>query len=282
MRLPALATATLPSRHRVFCTRPAEVPLLMKQTAPYFRHGITLAAGDWVLDVGANIGLFSLQASEWGRRPLNGLAIEAAPALAHALQANLAAHAPAPSLPGHVGLRAVACAAGAAQGEIEFNYFPRATMLSTAHPQALLGRTMRDQIAEELAHLPARWRFLARCPQAVRRALVGLALKLWLRPRLHRCPVRTLSDLIEAHAVPRVDLLKIDVEHAELDVLRGLSDAHWPGVRQVVMEVHDVHGRLAHVLALLRRHGLGRIVHAQSPALARFGVWQVWAMRGVG
>jgi len=49
-----------------------------------------------------------------------------------------------------------------------------------------------------------------------------------------------------------------------------------------VMEVHDVHGRLAHVLALLRRHGLGRIVHAQSPALARFGVWQVWAMRGVG
>ena len=215
-----------------------------------------------------------------GGRPLNGLASEAAPALAQALQSNLAAHAPAPSLPGHPGLRAVACAAGAAPGEIEFNYFPRATMLSTAHPQALLGRAMRDQVAEELAHLPARWRFLARCPQSMRRAMVGLALKLWLRPQLHRCRVRTLSDLIETHDVPRVDLLKIDVEHAELDVLRGVSEAHWPRVRQVVMEVHDVHDRLAQVQALLRCRGLRRIVLSQSPALSRFGVWQLWAIRG--
>ena len=31
-------------------------------------------------------------------------------------------------------------------------------------------------------------------------------------------------------------LLKVDVERAELAVLRGVSAAHWPIVRQVAME----------------------------------------------
>jgi hypothetical protein len=34
-------------------------------------------------------------------------------------------------------------------------------------------------------------------------------------------------------------LLKVDVERAELDVLRGVREEHWPLVRQVAMEVHD-------------------------------------------
>ena len=40
--------------------------------------------------------------------------------------------------------------------------------------------------------------------------------------------------------IPRIDLLKIDVEGAELSVLRGVRREHWPRVRAVVAEVHDV------------------------------------------
>ena len=52
-----------------------------------------------------------------------------------------------------------------------------------------------------------------------------------------------------------VDLLKVDVEGEELNVLRGLDDEAWTRVRQVVLEVHDVDGRVAAVEALLASRG---------------------------
>lgn len=48
-----------------------------------------------------------------------------------------------------------------------------------------------------------------------------------------------------------MDLLKIDVERAELAVLHGISDSDWPRIRQIVLEVHDIDGRLAEVKRLL-------------------------------
>jgi hypothetical protein len=44
-------------------------------------------------------------------------------------------------------------------------------------------------------------------------------------------------------------MLKIDVERAELDVLTGVSDAHWPRIHRVNLECHD---SLDRVLDLLR------------------------------
>ncbi|KAG6001878.1 hypothetical protein E4U21_003755 [Claviceps maximensis] len=41
----------------------------------------------------------------------------------------------------------------------------------------------------------------------------------------------------------RVDLLKIDVEGAEMAVLQGLDDEHWPLVRNIVLEVCDADSR---------------------------------------
>ncbi len=52
-----------------------------------------------------------------------------------------------------------------------------------------------------------------------------------------------------------VDLLKVDVERAELDVLRGIADGDWPKIRQLVMEVHDVNGALGAVRELLISKG---------------------------
>lgn len=52
-----------------------------------------------------------------------------------------------------------------------------------------------------------------------------------------------------------VDLLKIDVERAELAVLRGVQPEDWPRIRQVSMEVHDVDGQLQRVLDVLQTQG---------------------------
>jgi FkbM family methyltransferase len=69
------------------------------------------------------------------------------------------------------------------------------------------------------------------------------------------CRLRTVSDIVREHAVARIDLLKVDVEKSELEVLLGIDEDDWPKIRQVVVEVHDVDGRLALIEALLNRHG---------------------------
>jgi len=65
-------------------------------------------------------------------------------------------------------------------------------------------------------------------------------------------PIVTVSDVIDAHGLDSVSMLKIDVERAELDVLTGVSDAHWPRIHRVNLECHDTSGSLDRVLDLLR------------------------------
>ena len=73
--------------------------------------------------------------------------------------------------------------------------------------------------------------------------------------RVETCEVRTLSDIIAAAGLQTVDLLKVDVEGAELAVLQGLQARHWPLVRQVVLEVFDAADRPAAVATLLASQG---------------------------
>src|SRR5262249_60403938 len=85
-----------------------------------------------------------------------------------------------------------------------------------------------------LRHLPG---FLVRplLEQVIRRAVVTEHVE---------CPMRTVSEIIREQQVPHIDLLKVDVEKAELDVLEGIEATDWPRIRQVVVEVHDLDGRL--------------------------------------
>jgi FkbM family methyltransferase len=48
------------------------------------------------------------------------------------------------------------------------------------------------------------------------------------------CPMCTVSDLIQRYELQQVDLLKIDVEGAEVDVLLGVKEKHWPLIQQVL------------------------------------------------
>ena len=70
---------------------------------------------------------------------------------------------------------------------------------------------------------------------------------------------RLLPAAVAIEQLRRVDLLKIDVEGAELDVLRGIEAAHWPLIRQVTMEVHDVGERIASATQLLRGAGFAQV-----------------------
>ena len=78
--------------------------------------------------------------------------------------------------------------------------------------------------------------------------------------------------------LPRVDFLKVDVERAELEVLKGVSASDWSRIGKVVCEVHDIDGALEQVQDLLRATGRFRHVHsAQADALQGTGLFNVFA-----
>ena len=255
----------------VACSHPAEVALLLRQVSPYFKHGVCLRPGDTVFDVGANIGLFCALAGDWGGRALTGFAFEPAPALLEPLRINLSRYAP--------GVVPVASAVSGEVGSLTLSYFARATMLSTAFADDLSSAATRHAVADQLRQLPRGLRWLSRLPRGLRRALVNVAMRLYLRPTQVRCAATTLSSVIESEQVQRIDLLKIDAERAELAVLQGITAAHWPRIAQVVMEVHDIDGRLARICSLLRDQGFDHLVVEQGASLRAFGVHQLWARR---
>jgi len=101
-------------------------------------------------------------------------------------------------------------------------------------------------------------------------------------------PLTTLSALLASErasgrlpADADVALLKIDVERAELAVLRGVSAADWPRVRSVAMEVHDAGGALAAVKRLLAAApaAFDTVTAVQAPAMRGGNLWNVYASR---
>ena len=71
-------------------------------------------------------------------------------------------------------------------------------------------------------------------------------------------PVRTVSGYVDEKQIREIGLLKIDVEGKECAVLAGIRDAHWPLIRQLVIEAHEVHSgvsSLPEILDVLVKRG---------------------------
>jgi len=209
----------------------------------YLRGGIRLAEDACVLDVGANIGLFSLFVHRIAPRATVH-AFEPLPAPFSALERNLALH----------GIRGAAHPFGisSTRTTATFTYYPHLTLLSTRY----------GDIAQERG--AARAFLEAESGGALAESQIDEILDERLGSETRECSLRPLSEVIRELGLRKIDLLKIDAQKSELDVLSGIDPEHWPRIGQVVVEVHAVGDRRETIPRLLEERGFAVEVEAED------------------
>jgi len=226
-----MQSATLPDGRTISCVNAYEVDFSVHEifSEDLSAHGLQLPPDGVYLDVGANIGLFSLYLRDHCPTA-RIIAFEPMPAVFAALECNLAAMTP-PGL-------AVPLALGAEAGWAEFDYFPGVAALSTQNHE--VGKTMSAGLRRLLGGQQAGddvQDILDKTGAAEAVADTAFLDDL-LRPETVRAQIDTLSAQMAALGVDAVDLLKIDTEGAEREVLAGLAESDWPKIRQLLVEVH--------------------------------------------
>ena len=220
----------------------------------YLRHGVAVHEGDVVLDVGANVGVAAaFFASQCGAGVVH--CFEPVAPLCELLKENLAQ---LPACIAHeYGLSSTA-------GRAEITYYPRSAAMSGLYADPDRDRA---QVATVLMNL-------------------GLSAEEAAERLEHRyesqtltCELRTLSAVLREQCLEHVDLLKIDVERAELDVLRGIELRDWPSIGQVVIEVHDEDRGCAVIDSELRSHGF-QVTVEQAPEMRGTAIRMLYATRG--
>jgi amino acid adenylation domain-containing protein/FkbM family methyltransferase len=231
----------------------------------YLRHGVALPEKACVFDVGANMGLFTLFA---GLRSPGAkiFAFEPMPAVFDVLRRNIELYG--------IEAEAFPCALGStANAGVEFTFYPRNTLLSGRYADSDLDTATVHEYTRSLLNSTD-------IPERGGQAQIDLAELVadHLETQTVQVAVRTLSEIADEAGVARIDLLKIDVERGEVDVLAGIEERHWPIIQQIVVEVHDLDGRVAEVCDLLSGKGFAVTVDAVD-GLAASGLYNVFALR---
>ncbi|HXA86035.1 MAG TPA: amino acid adenylation domain-containing protein [Candidatus Dormibacteraeota bacterium] len=235
----------------------------------YLKHGIELGENACIVDVGANIGMFTLLASSLCPTA-RIFAFEPIPQVFEVLKKNAAACV--------AEVKAFQCGLAETSRTENFVYYPLSSMMSSVSSYAnreeeiavvkkflqneqVLGSSEAGDLLDQADALLAE-RFKAQvCP----------------------CPLRRLSDVIREEQIQQVDLLKIDVQRAELDVLRGIDDADWSKIRQIVIEAHDFiegreYNRVWSIIKLLGSRGYGVTVE-EDEHLKGTDLFNIYAVR---
>ena len=261
-----------------------EVDLLLHELFdknPYTRHGVTIQSDDCIVDLGANMGLFSLWCTQQAER-LKIYACEPIPPLCQLVEENLRDQT---SHQIHIEPRGI----GLQPSVQTFSFFPKATACSTMYGRDTIEK-MPTLYSDTQMSLSDLWSihkgafmvgllcgpiFKYIRPWAIR-TLLSNALS---REERYSCEVCNLSDLFEMWSLDKIDLLKLDVQGAEADILLGVRDEHWPNISQVALEVNTFLGRSneINIVSLLEAKGF-KVIRDESPEIAAPGSYFIYAL----
>ncbi|WP_405987854.1 FkbM family methyltransferase [Streptomyces sp. NBC_00986] len=251
-----------------------EASFLRQEVNGYFTHGIECTPGATVLDVGANIGVFSAAVYEQLDGDVRIYAFEPMPPLHATLDRNAREF-----FDGR--LTALPYGLASRDDELDFSYIPAATIFSSSsRDQGNIEDERRRVTASvvEMIRQGGLGPVPRRIPAPVLTLLISRKLRVLRQLETHRVKVRPLSSVLDEHDIDHIDLLKIDVEGAELEVLRGIEERHWPLVRQAVVEVERWQHNRDTVREILLTHGF-TVTTEQNPVQQAGDIGMVFALR---
>jgi len=269
-------TVKIENRMEIFClpNRRKEVPILYEQVKEYLKHGIQLKPGDLVFDIGANIGLFTLYLHHLFQGTVKSYAFEPIPELYEILKLNTERFSP-------TSLRSFPYGLSQESSTKIFTYYPNASPMSTTYPEdpQVIKEKFKLAVLNNYKEGPPAFKRLGWFPPFLREPLLDHELRNAFQAETVSCQLKTISEVIQTEKVLDISLLKIDVEKSELDVLLGIEEADWPKIQQVVVEVHDLEGRLETIMGLLKSRGFTGLTVEQEPILKGSDVFSVYGLR---
>jgi len=237
---------------RVACFSRNEARTVRKQVRRYFAAPLVLPDEPVIVDAGAHVGMFCREVMRRVPRA-TVYAFEPSPLTFALLTMNtyrFGEHVQRVNL----GLCDRACTKA-------FWHYPHTLSLSGIQAPGDV-RPHTEAVYEMLSMRGSdyyRFRALRLLPRVLVLRLLDVFVRHYVKASETHARFITLSDAIDRHVIPRIDLLKIDVERSEMELLAGIRAEHWPLVRNVVMEIHDRNGQTDEIEAILRRHGFTEI-----------------------
>ena len=212
----------------------------------YFRKGFELKPSDNIIDIGANMGMFTA----WAVPQIpNGKLIAIEPtASVECLELNRKKH-------GWTNVEVLNLAVGDKKGEMDLWHYPGFNIIS--HPTS----AQPANITYFLINL-AYFRFRKKASKIT-------------------VPCVSFDSVMDGFDVSKVDFLKIDCEGAEYEIFRGLSKHNWKRINKIALEFHEYgEGQSAKILIEnLRCEGFEVVIRKPlfEYYLMKYG--EIWAWR---
>ncbi|MFO0724759.1 MAG: FkbM family methyltransferase [Myxococcota bacterium] len=257
---------------------PGELRVLFSEVEEYFECGATLEKGAIVVDVGANIGAFAVAAAHRTEGAIRLLCFEPVPALYAALSKNLAENDWL-KLGKHRAENIALSTPEESGTPCDFYYFkrfPRDSTMDIAQKRVEFEAFFAAQgarVGKALSWMGPGARLVEGAVSLLPRGRLGR----WASDRvtgLERLsvPRSTLSEIVTRAELPRIDLLKVDVEGAEGKVLAGIDEATWLKVRQIVLETDGTDAKTLPLVETLKAHGFDDVRMTEPPSTKARGL----------
>ena len=232
-----------------YCIDPYSANYALKEIIDdrmYEKQFFKFKENDTIIDVGANIGIFSLYIANKLNGNLKLYSLEPIPQNYELLSKNLANYFPQ--------LKAASFNIGLSDfespAEIEFSYYPNnstiATMDKSIIEKTFLSSTSVETTVALLKAIKSKINPITYYLNSFLLSLKpisGFLNKLYLENILIEekviCKMSNLSKFIEDNNITQIDFLKIDTEGAELKIFNGIKPVDWQKIKQIAIEVHD-------------------------------------------
>jgi 31-O-methyltransferase len=258
----------------IYCLNASEARATLHEICDdqlYLQAGVSISTGDVVVDIGANIGVFTLYAAKQGAQVY---AYEPMPPTYTVLQQNVEAH----GLDRLVHTRNIGLS-DRAEEKMMFHY-PNLSVCDSWTAQDKLFEHLSDNWENALEIIEAadpdesaairRLGSRSERQAAVRTRIKGLSASVVQI----KCKFDTLSSVIAQERIEFIDLLKLDAELADWEILNGVISKDWQRIRQLAMEVHAAYD-VKLISQFLKDRGFEQVVSKQL----KMGTGCIWAIK---